>query len=362
MPGYSRITMPENFYDITSDMLLTQPEPQYLYAQLFKNALAASLQAPSAFGQVGRDIGGTGSAYSSEERDRLMLSNPLSTDLFASRVDFNGMPGSTIRINRPVFANSTYTAASRQVTSGQTISTTPISVSSEQANLTLFTYGGPYDNTAADVAPYSINRFDAQFGVHRAASLHGTHLKRDFDRFLDSVWTTLFDLGATTVYPDGMTADNDATTAGSFPFSFEQLTRTERLMDDANVPTFADGYRILVLTPTQEAQLSLDDDYVSLSRNHSVYNALFPQYVASVKKFHIFKSTTLTTASNSSSVNIHRGHALAPGVGLAGMGMAPKVCPNTNDNYGQNVMFVWLADLAFALANNGFSFLVSSSE
>ena len=30
--------MPENFYDITSDMLLVQPEPQYFYAELFLGA------------------------------------------------------------------------------------------------------------------------------------------------------------------------------------------------------------------------------------------------------------------------------------------------------------------------------------
>jgi len=46
---------------------------------------------------------------------------------------------------------------------------------------------------------------------------------------------------------------------------------------------------------------------------------------------------------------------------MGGMGRAPRVAPNTNDNYGETVLFIWLADLAFALANNTFSLSVRSS-
>src|SRR5678816_2574972 len=236
MASFQRASMPENFYDITSSMLLVQPEPQYVYAGLFKAALNASLSPPSMFGLPlpDRQVGGNGAPYSTAERDRLMLANPLSTDLFAVNVDFNAMPGNTIRINRPVFANSTYTAASRLIASGTTISTTPITVSAQQTALTLYRYGGPYSTT---VQPFAIEAFDARMGVHKAASIFGTQLKRDYDKFVETVLVTLADLANTTIYPQGMTADNDATVAGSFPFTFEQLIRTERTMDDANTPT-----------------------------------------------------------------------------------------------------------------------------
>lgn len=353
---HGQISMPENFYNITSGMLLTQPEPQFLYAQLFKSALGASLEVPGELGLAGRGVGGVGANYSAAERDRLILSRQLSSDVFAVNVDFSGMPGSTIRINRPLFTNSTYTAASRLING--TISTTPITPQSQQTNLTLYNYGGPY---GTEVQPYGVSAFDAQFGVHKASSIIGTHLKRDFDKFLDAVWVTLADLAATAVYPEGMTAVNDATATGMFPFTFEQLGRTQRLMDDADLPTLSDGFRCLVLTPTQVEQLGLDGNYTNLAREFAQYSSIFPQYVASVKKFHIFQSTTLNETNNSSSVPIHYGHAIAPGAFMGGMGRAPRVRPNSNDNYGETALVIWLADLAFALANNTFVYSIRSS-
>lgn len=358
MSSLSRVTMPSNFYDITSSMLLTAPEPQFLYALLYKAALGASLTVPSEIGLPGRSVGGNGAPYSSEERDRLIMSTGLPTSVFATTVNFTALPGSTVRINRPVFTDSTYTAVSRKIATGTTISTTPITPGGAQTNLTIERFGGPYESS---VQPYGIEAFDANMGVHRAASIIGTNLKRDFDKFLDAVWVTLFDLAATAVYPEGMSAVNDATTAGSFPFTFEQLGRTERLMDVANLPTFPDGFRLLVLTPIQVEQLGLDGNYNSRAKEFPQYNSLFPQYVASVKKFHIFKSTTLATTANASSVAIQYGHAIAPGAAMGGMGRAPRVATNTQDNYGETQLAIWIADLAFALANNAFVYSVRSS-
>lgn len=361
MGSFNRSSVPENFYDITSDMLLVQPEPQYLYAQLFLSSLSASLQVPSELGLPGRAIGGVGAAYTPEDRDRLMLANPMVSQVIAAQVDFNAKPGNTIKINRPVFANTTYTEASRRIASGTTISQTPITIASQQTNLTLYRYGGPYDTTNSRVAPYAIEAFDANMGVHKASQMHGTNLKRDMHRFVDGVQVSLLDLAASAIYPEGMTAVNDATLAGSFPFTYEQLSRVGRDMDTANLPTFADGFRCLVITPTQLNQLRMDDRYQRSGKEFPEYNVLFPSYVKSVNKFHIFESTTLTVTNNSSSIPIHYGHAIAPGALLAGMGRAPRVAPNTNDNYGETALVIWLADFAFGLANNSFVYSVRSS-
>jgi hypothetical protein len=362
MAAYSRVNFPDNFYDITSDMLLTQPEPQYLYADFLKSALALSLNVPGEIGLPGRAVGGAGAQYATAERDRLMLQgSAMPGELVAAKVDFKGLPGNNIRINRPVYTNTTYTEAARRIPTGTSISQVGIVPQSQQTNLTLFRYGGPYDQTNSRVAPYPIEAFDAEMGVHKASSIIGTHLKRDFDRFLDSVMVSLADLAANTDYPEGMSADNDATAVGSFPFTYEQLSRVERNLDDANMPTLADGYRVLVLHPTQCDQLRQDRQYQRAAQNFPQYSIVFPQYVASVNKFHIFKSTTLTTATNSSSVTIYRGHAIVPGTWLGGMGRMPRVAPNTNDNYGETALVVWLSDLAFGLANDTFVRLVSSS-
>lgn len=367
MNSYRQAEVPEEFYTKTSDTLLVAPEPQYFYQKLFLGALGADLQMPMAWGLAGREVTGVGADYAAANRDRLALSDaPMFGEFFGAKVDFNAMPGDSIRLNRPLYTNTTYTEASRRIVSGSTISTTGITVGSEQANLKLFEYGGPYDSANSRIAPYAIEQFDASMGVHNAVKMHGTHLKRDFDKFGDSVFVSLLDLASTAIYPEGVSADNDVTTSGSAPFSFEQMSRVEAAMDNANLPTFGDGFRVLVLSPTQVKDLKLDGDIQRMGWNFPQYNALFPNYVASIGKFHIFKSTTLTVSANSSSVNIDYGHAIAPGALLGGMSahqkLRPRVTPNTNDNYGRTALVIWQAALAFGLANNSFVVSVRSAE
>lgn len=346
------LQLSEEFYVRTSDQLLIQPEPQYLYAQILLGAFGISLTPPDQLGLAGREVSGVGANYTAADADRLRLSNPMFSDVIATKIDFNGQPGSTVNINRPVFANTTYTEASRRIQVGSTISTTPVAMTGQQTQLTLFNYGGPYDATQAAVAPYAINAFDANMGVHNQVRIFGTQIVRDFHKFLDAVEVSLLDLAANVDYPDGMSADNDPTQTGSFPFTYEQLSRVETNMDNSNLPTFPDGFRALVLTPTQVNQLRADDQYQRAAQFFPQYNILFPQYVASVNKFHVFKSTTLSVKANSSSININYGHAIAPGALLGGMGRRPEVIPNTNDNYRQTILAIWNGDLAFGLANN----------
>ena len=358
MPAFSRASLPEEFYDRTSDKLLVKPEPQFLYAGMWLGAMGMSLQAPAMLGLDGRGISSNGADYTAAEKDRLILSNPMYTELVAAKVDFSKEFGNTIRINRPTYTNSTVTQAARQIPTGATISTTGITVGSEQTNLTLFRYGGPYSTA---VQPYAIEAFDAKMSVHSAVKIHGTHLVRDCHRFIDAVQTVLLDTASTATYPAGVSAVNDVTIAGTAPMSFEQIARTEEQMDTANLPTFSDGFRVLVLTPVQVRQLKNDPQYQRAAQNFPAYSILFPGYVASVGKFHIFKSTTLSITNNSSSVPIHYGHALAPGALLGGMGRPLRVMPNTNDNFGETVLVIWLGDLAFGLADNTFAVSVRSA-
>lgn len=354
MPLAGRASLPEEFYDITSSQLFRQPEPQYFYAQLFKSALMASLPIPGSLGVPGREVSGAGAAYASAEADRLILSAPLGSEIFQARVDFKGMPGHTMRFNRPRFAATTATEASRLVAANSTISTTPIGLGSEQTSLTLKRYAGPYDQDNSRVAPFGIEAFDASMGVHQLASMVGTHMQRDFDLFLDTVWVTLLNNGVTTVRPQGMTADNDATTAGMFPLDYETISRTARTMSDAKLPTLGDGRRILVCTPTGRKQLKDDPQFARYSEFHKEMNPLFSGYFGSLPEFHLFESSTLSTTANSSGVNIHNAHAIAPGVAMGGMGRPPSVRYASDDNYGETPKVIWLGDLAFGLADSRF--------
>jgi hypothetical protein len=349
MANIGRLSLPAQFYDRTSDMLLLQPEPQYALAALFLDALGVTMSIPSGMGLNGREVMGVGAQYASVDSDRLKLAQALPRELFALTVDFNAAPGNTIRINRPAYKNSVYTEQSRRIPIGSTISTTGIAISSEQTNLTLYRYGGPCDDTGV-VKPYAIEAFDANMGVHRMTAIVGNNLARDYWRFIESVLVAHGDRGAV-LYVDGMNSDNDATTVDSFPFSLELVSRCEQDMDDSNLPTLPDGSRVLLLSPKQWKQLKHDPEYEAQAAYHREFALLFPNYVGSVGKFHLFKSTMLSKPANSSSVPVHRAIALAPGYFMGGMGRRPRVSSATDDNYGETAKVIWLADHAFEVAD-----------
>lgn len=358
----SRVTLPEEFLDLTSAKLLAQPEPQYPYAHLFKSALAVSLMTPDEIGFAGREIQSGGAPYVGADVDRLILSGPVSSQLFAAEVDFTKTTGHTMRFNRPQFADTVYTETARQVKSNQTISTDPIEISSEQATLTLKRYAGPYDSANSRVAPLAVEAFDAPMAMHKMSNIVGTQLQRDHDKFLDSVWVTLFDnSSASSVYPEGMTADDDATTLGQFGLTYEQISRTDRLMNEAHLPKFADGKRLMVVTSAGKKQLKDDPQYARYAEFHKEMNPLFPGYFGSLPEFHLCCSETLTKSANSSSVPIHRAQAMAPGVALGGMGRTTAVRQASDDNYGETPKVIWLGDYAFGLADARFTYSVRYS-
>jgi hypothetical protein len=350
-----RSSMPAEFYDRTSAQLLLKPEPQYVYAQMLMKALGLELPIPESLGHPTTQLSGVGADYSNDAGTLTLQPDGISEQVFAATVNMEGEPGHTIKINRPLFADTTYTQASRQITSNMTISTTPTTIGSEQNTLTLARFAGPYDQANNRVAPYSLDGLDTQVGVHKASKIVGTHMKRDFNKFLDSVMVTLADTG-TAVYPEGITADNDITAAGQCPLSYTQMSYVERLMDDANLPTLPDGFRLWVMPPAGDEAMKNDAQYSRLSEYHKELNALFPAtYLRSVGKFHIFKSTTLSKPANSpAGIPVYRAHAIAPGAFGVGMGKAPRVAFSNDNNYGEAEKVIWLAYLAFGLMDSSF--------
>lgn len=360
----SRLTLPENFYDTTSAMLLRAPEPQYMFAMLYKAALSAELQRGTGIGLPGRQAGSSGAPYRSAEADRFDLGNEgmaILTRMFAAKVEFGGQPGHTVRFNRPKFADSTYTLASRRVAQNATISVVPIEIGSEQKPITLGRFAGPYDNANSRVAPFAVDKFDSTLGVHQAGSIVGEQLQRDYDRWIEAVFVTLLDTASTIVRPQGMTTDDTPAAATSAPFDYDTLNRAEKAADEANVPYFPDGHRVSVITPAQANALKSDPLYARYSEFHPSMNALFPGYLKTVNKIHVFKSNMLTTSNNANSISVHRGMLFGPdlmGIG-AGQGgpnnNAPAwVAASTDDNYGETPKVIWLTYAAFELFDNRF--------
>lgn len=360
MPSVNQVTLPSNFFDITSPKLLTQPEPEYLYAKLAMAALSGDLQgADGGMGHIGREIVGSGAGYVDLNQDRLILAGSILSEALVTPLEGNwqGMPGATVRFNRPKYDNSTYTVASRKIAPDTSISTTPISLTSEQASITIERFAGPYDQANARVAPYGIDAFAARLGVHSLSSIVGKHMKRDYHRWLNAVITVLYDLG-TAVYPDGVTTDDGLGAAGANWLTLDQVLKLQQQMDDASLPTFGDGHRLLVLPPAGVRHLKNDTAFQLSSQYFKEVNAIFARYIKTVEKFHIIESTLLTTATNSSSNTVYTGHAIAPGgVGVAA-GRPAHVAYSNDDNYGETAKVIWLADHAFATLDNRLTYTV----
>lgn len=362
MGAIIRASLPEEFFDITSSMLLVQPEPQYVFAQLAKIALNVALSPDAALGFMpGRTSGEPGAPYTAAEADRLMLADPIYSEAIKFVPELGKSPGHTVRLNRPKFADSTYTEASREIASGATISTTPIDLSSEQVPVTLKRFAGPYSTT---VQPYAVDRFDAKLSVHSIASMVGAHLKRDFDRTLDTIVRALLETvtSGNIVRPSGFAADNDSTVVGDAPMDYDTLSRVEKTMDDANIPTFGNGKRLVCLNPNQLAQLKNDSQFARYAEYHPPVNPVLSQmYFKTVGGLDVFKATTLGSSNNSSSIPIYRGIAFGPGKVGAGVGEMPRVAYSTNDNYGEQALLIWLWYAGFANLDDRFGCSIRTS-
>jgi hypothetical protein len=351
--SFERVNIPAEFYDRTSSMLLKKPEPQYLYATFIKRALDAQLTVPDDLGHPDRKLSGVGADYVQVGDDRLTLEQDMiSESVLGANIKMDGEPGHTVRVNRPLFTDSTYTLASRTIARDVTISTTPIPISSEQNSVTLVRLAGPYGTSA--VQPYSLDNLDTQVGVHKASKIAGLHLQRDYDKTLEGIMIGIFDTG-TAIYPNGFTADNDFATSGAAPFSYDFISQIERKMDDASLPVLPDGKRLLVVPPAAGQGLKTDPQFTRLSEFHKEVNALFPgTYFRSIGNFHIFKSATLSKPTNTSSIPVYRAHAIAPGAIGVGMGKPPQTAYSNDDNYGITAKIIWMAFMGFKLFDSSF--------
>lgn len=363
MPDINRASLPEEFFDVTAPMLLVQPEPQYFHAQLFKMAMMADFKLP--FGGPlglpipGRQIQDGGAAYTSAEYDRLMLIPP--DPVYKGAVQFVGevgkRPGHTVKLNRPRFGSGGFTLAAREIPSGGTISTTAIDLASEQVALTLKRYGGPYDAINANVAPFAVDKFDASVMLHSTTQVVGKHLQRDLDRWIDQVLITLGNLASVTLWPAGFTSDGQAANAGDMPGDVDTIFRVEENLKNANTPRFPNGRYMGVISPTYSRQLKEDPLFATYSKytpKDALLNPLYQSYVSTVGGIDLFESTSLIATNNANSVPIMSSQFFGPSTWGSGVGDLPEVRPNTQDNYGETALVIWLLYAAFGLLDSRF--------
>lgn len=362
----NRLTLPEEFIDSASAVVLRAPEPQYLHAVLWKMAFNAGLQRKmGGLGLMpGRMAGGAGAAFPEAQAFYNQLSDPILTDAM-SVIPAQGLVGHTIRINRPRFADTTYTQTSREVTR-QTISTTPINIGSEQIAVTLKQFAGPYDQANSRVAPFGLDAFDASRAIHDLSEEVGTHLQRDFDKTIDGFVGELYDAvdSGNIVWPsETMTTDNDIAVAGSGAFSYSMILRGIEKLENAKAPKFANGRYVAVIGPTEKRQLAEDDEFQRASQFAPPQNPLLSaSYYKTVAGCDVYLSQTLRTSNNSSSVAVRRNQMFGPGavggcvVPVAGQGNAvPRVLPSSDDNYGLVAKVIWVLEGALQTFDSRFA-------
>lgn len=373
----NRASLPEEFFDITSATVLKQPEPQYVFAGLAKQALGSAMMlAASMAGGLGisaqRAIPDSGVAYSIPGADRLNLAAPDSAAasvILAVAELSTPQIGHTIRINRPRFGSGGFTLGNREVASGVSISTTAIDLQSEQVTVTLKRYGGPYDTNQAAVAPLALDRFDASRSVHAIAQVVGMHMQRDFDRWLDAVVAAFITSGSTILWPNGYVADSGSSTVGDMPMDVDLLFRGYETLKLANIPVFPNGRYRAFITPTAARQLKADPQFAAYTQfdvknlNPVTAVAGIPNagYVTSLPGVDVYEATTLPSTVNANSVAVSTNVMCGPSMIAMGAGQLPRVAFSTDDNFGESAKLVWLAYLGFNLADSRFGVQLHTS-
>jgi len=357
------LTLPSEFWTKTSEKLLLPPEPDYLFANMvYQAASEAELRSvEAAAGPAGAQLPSNGAPVPDVKGLELNERAPYIDAV--SYEDFKSQPGQTVRMNRIVFADTTYTEASRLATRA-TVGTAGADVTGEQIELTIHRYMGPLVSSGGAIGPYIIEEFDVKrYPVHNLVQRVGVALKRDRNKFVDSVVASKVCTGAAStnyIYAGDvnstLTTDNSAFLAqGDRPVDVEMLLRAEARADTVGVPTFSNGRRMVVLSVRQNLQLQSNSRWQRMAKNFESKNPLFTKYVGSVSNMDVFVSATNPTTTANSTITVQLGALIGPGA--IAYAMASPCMTRTDpgvQNYGQRVPVIWAADEAFGILDNRF--------
>lgn len=356
----SRVSLPAEFYDKTSAMMLRQPEPEYLFAKLAAAAqVRAELLATDAaavLNATGRGPDTQGAPSGDLAANQLALgSYPLAEAVVAVPEVAQKGVGHTIRINRPVFSGGGYTEKDRTVGANQSISQTPIDISEEQVSITVKRYVGPFASGGSQPQPYAIDRLDARKSVHQLAGLVGLNLSRDHMKWRDAVIMGLFDQPGVVVRPQQLTADSSFPGAGTIPLDLLTLFAAEQKLRSTNIPAFADGTYLAVVNTQQMLDLKTDPDFLRQAVFDRSQNPLGIPSIVRVGRLSVVESNTLTVDTTTvSGASINHGLMFGPGAVGFGLDDPPRVANAMEDNFGETQKVIWIEYSGFTMLDNRF--------
>lgn len=353
----SALTLPSEFWTKTSARLLLPPEPDYFFANLlYQSAAEAELRSVEATNGLPQNGAPVPEVPGLSLNDKTPYTDALIFE------DFRAEPGQTVRMNRQVFADTTYTEASRRATRA-TVGSAGADISGEQVEMTIERFMGPLVSAGGAIGPHILEEFDIKRNpIHNLVQRVGVALKRDRNKFVDSVVAAKACTGAPStnyIYAgdpnNAITADASAFSAqGDRPVDVEMLLRGEARADTVGIPTFANGRRMCVLSVRQAQQLQASSRWQKLAKPFETRNPLFTKFIGSIGRMDVFVSATNPTTTTSS-ITVQLGAIIGPGALAYAMAMP---CETRTDpgaqNYGQRVPVIWAADEAYGILDNRF--------
>lgn len=366
MSSLNRGSIPQNFVDFasstTSRMRLPTPEPQYLFATMaMANRLSlAALNAGQPTVQQYVSMLGGGASLP-PDLDRLVRVSETFPGAIQIVDDFGKGKGDTIKFSRDVYPTGTYTAASRELATNATISTTGQTVQQEEVPVVLKEYVGPHDGTS--VKPYAIWDFDAKFRANKEglASIVSRYMTRDYTKWLDTVVRDMFRATSNITYTNSSAVSSvlNFTAGANNWINFQAIMEARKAVSDREWQPFSSGRYALLVPTAFNTQMVGDSDYRDLSKQHAAGRNLIFGFIGSVQDIDIFECSTLKSYAATDTVPgdgnaVPAGatvlEALMFGPGAVAMGNAipgPELRFADDTNYGTVAKMIWYMLHAF---------------
>lgn len=248
---------------------------------------------------------------------------------------------STVTFNQPDLPTGTYSETSRRLTEGTVVSTTAQAITMTQKTLTLREYGGPHNSSI--VTPFGITEKMLKMAKHDLASLVGSFLRRDRNKFLNSV--RMDDMLTTTqVVIPGSVAEGSVTASQAASAAWLRLYNEK--MKTQLVPTFPNGRWKLVIGTRQERELKADSDVKAALNYWAQLNPLVVSgQIGVYENFDIFVDTLIPTkgVGAGSAVTGYQSVAFGPYHLGHGSVFGPEPREADDTDFGRELRIMWLA-------------------
>lgn len=345
-------TLTQEFVDQLSDQLILEPDAQYILAILAQAARAGALGIPGILGEAGVTANmqeamgaGLGTLKLLDPRWMAVAGN------FAQVVSEPTTPGKVILLDQPRYLGGTFTEASRTLTEGTRITANPQAATMGQVSVTIKEYAGPHDGAA--VAPIGVTDFLRRRAKHNLVQYLGLLLRRDRNKFVDRVIIDLM-LASTNVTTPGDTAEGALVADQKLTDSM--LRAIKRKLNERNVPTFANGLYMFVMSPKQEQDLKGDPEFRESVRYLTNESPLVTGHLTNHAGLMLVTSTNIPTkgVGAGGAVTGYQGMAFGPNAIGWAIGMDAEARRAKDDDFGREDRVVWIAHEGWKLLDTDF--------